>query len=477
MSTLTPVYHPDYLENAPQWSRNYDCVMDSIKRKKQTYLPNLGALPKEAQTNPEIAGLAAKIDKDWEDLTWRLANYVNIVTPTMNAITGAIMRKEPTFPADDNPVLIGLESNIDGKGNGLDQEAKQCINAVQWGSRAGWLVRSNPESASYDDWSKGKKLPTAVFYDSLHIIDWDVDYVDGEEKLTFLSLLEDYQDREGGVYVSKQRLINHRLNEGLCEHQTVTSDDYDDVWEPVIVNDKQIDQIPFFMASSQSNEWCIDSTPLTSLAEISLSIYVMNAYSNKAMILSNEAKWHVDMGEMDDSTNETMNPLGFTLAGRMPYYTKKGKLEVVQPQFSPETENKVDKLFQQALMVGASLFQQQGNETATGAAIRSGSATASMSTIANNVEDTMRNMIKFMAKYFEGTPYQYDPEEVIFKLNREYFDMEVNPQLIQTMYGAMLESALPEQDWFNLLKKAKILRGDDDYESFQERLAAGGRIL
>ena len=477
MSTLTPVYHPDYLENAPQWCRNFDCVMDNIKRKKQAYLPNLGALPKEAQTNPKIIGLAAKIDKDWEDLTWRLANYVNIVTPTMNAVTGAIMRKEPTFPTDDNPVLIGLESNIDGKGNGLDQEAKQCINAIQWGSRAGWLVRSNPESADYDDWNKGKKLPTAVFYDSLHIIDWDVDYVDGEEKLTFLSLLEDYQDREGGVYVSKQRLINHRLNEGLCEHQTITDDDYDDAWEPVIVNDKQIDQIPFFMASSQSNEWCIDSTPLTSLAEISLSIYVMNAYSNKAMILSNEAKWHVDMGDMDDAMNKEMNPLGFTLAGRMPYFTKKGMLEVVQPQFSPETENKVDKLFQQALMVGASLFQQQGNETATGAAIRSGSATASMSTIANNVEDTMRNMIKFMAKYFEGTPYQYDPEEVIFKLNREYFDMEVNPQLIQTMYGAMLEGALPQMDWFNLLKKAKILRGDDTYEDWQERLAASGFVM
>ena len=44
-----------------------------------------------------------------------------------------------------------------------------------------------------------------------------------------------------------------------------------------------------------------------------------------------------------------------------------------------------------------------------------------------------------MAKYFEGTPYQYDPEEVIFKLNREYFDMEVNPQMIQTAYGALLE--------------------------------------
>ena len=128
-------------------------------------------------------------------------------------------------------------------------------------------------------------------------------------------------------------------------------------------------------------------------------------------------------------------------------------------------------------MVGASLFQQQGNETATGAAIRSGSATASMSTIANNVEDTMRNMIKFMAKYFEGTPYQYDPEEVIFKLNREYFDMEVNPQLIQTMYGAMLEGALPQMDWFNLLKKAKILRGDDTYEDWQERLAASGFVM
>ncbi|CAM0051663.1 portal protein [Vibrio phage F89 g1] len=475
MSTLTPVYHPDYLENAPQWLRNFDCVMDSIKRKKQTYLPNLGAIPPEAKTDPKVTALAAKIDKDWEDLTWRLANYVNIVTPTMNAITGAIMRKEPQFDTMDNPVLEGLQSNIDGKGNGLDQESKQCINAVQWGSRAGWLVRSHPESATMADWGKGKKLPTAVFYDSLHIIDWDVDYVDGEEKLTYLSLLEDYQDREGGVYVSKQRLINHRLNDGLCEHQEVTTDDCSDAWEPVTIGGKQINQIPFFMASSQSNEWCIDSTPLTSLAEISLSIYVMNAYSNKAMILANEAKWHVDMGDMDETMNKNMNPLGFTLAGRMPYYTKGGSLNVIQAEFSPETENKVEKLFTQAVRVGANLFEQQGSETATGAAIRSGSSTASMSTIANNVEDTMRNMLKFIMGYFEGTSYHVNPDDLVFKLNRDYFDVPVDSQLIQTMYGAMLENALPQMDWFNLLKKAKILRGDDTYEGFQERLAETGR--
>ena len=56
----------------------------------------------------------------------------------------------------------------------------------------------------------------------------------------------------------------------------------------------------------------------------------------------------------------------------MPYYTKGGSVDVVQAQFSPETENKVEKLFTQAVRVGANLFEQQGNETATGAAIRSG---------------------------------------------------------------------------------------------------------
>lgn len=474
---LTPVYHPDYLENAPQWLRNWDCVMDNIKRKKQTYLPNLGAIPPEAKTDPKVSALAAKIEKDWEDLTWRLANYVNIVTPTMNAITGAIMRKEPEFDTMENPVLIGLSENLDGKGNGVDQECKQALNAIQWGSRCGWLVRPQPDSATLADWNKGKKLPTAAFYDALHIVDWQVEYIEGEERLTYLSLLEDYQERDSGTYVSKQKLINHRLIDGLCEFQVVTDDEYADEWKPVLINNKQSDMIPFFMASAQSDEWSIDNTPLTSLAEISLSIYVMNAYSNKAMILANEAKWHVDMGDMDKTMSEEMNPLGFTLAGRMPYYTKGGSVDVVQAQFSPETENKVEKLFEQAVKVGASLFTQQSNETATGAAIRSGASTASMATLGNNVEDTMRNMLRFIMRHFEGTNLYVNPDELLFKLNRDYFDMEVNPQLLQTMYAAMLENALPEQDWYALLKKAKILRGDDTYEGFQERLAASGFVM
>lgn len=474
---LTPIYHPDYLENAPQWLRNWDCVMDNIKRKKQTYLPNLGAIPPEAKTDPKVTALAAKIEKDWEDLTWRLANYVNIVNPTMNAITGAVMRREPEFDTMDNPVLMGLRDNLDGKGNGIDQECKQALNALQWGSRCGWLVRSHPESATMADWNKGKKLPTAAFYDALHIVDWEVEYIDGEEKLTYLSLLEDYQERDGGTYVSKQRLINHRLVNGLCEYQEVTDDEYADEWTPVLISGKQSDTIPFFLVSSQSNEWCIDSTPLTSLAEISLSIYVMNAYSNKAMILANEAKWHVDMGDMDKTMASEMNPLGFTLAGRMPYYTKGGSVNVIQAQFSPETENKVEKLFEQAVKVGASLFTQQSNETATGAAIRSGASTASMATLGNNVEDTVRNMLRFIMRYFEGTNLYVNPDELVLKLNRDYFDVPVDTPLIQTMYGAYLEAALPEQDWFNLLKKARILRGDDTYESWQERIADAGRGL
>lgn len=474
---LTPVYHPDYLENAPQWLRNLDCVMDNIKRKKQTYLPNLGAIPPEAKTDPKVTALAAKIEKDWEDLTWRLANYVNIVNPTMNAITGAIMRKEPEFDTMGNPVLIGLSENLDGKGNGIDQECKQALNALQWGSRCGWLVRSHPESATMADWNKGKKLPTAAFYDALHIVDWEVEYIDGEEKLTYLSLLEDYQERDGGTYVSKQKLINHRLVNGLCEYQEVTDDEYTDEWMSVLIGGKQSDTIPFFLVSSQSNEWAIDSTPLTSLAEISLSIYVMNAYSNKAMILANEAKWHVDMGEMDEVMNSNMNPLGFTLAGRMPYYTKGGSVDVVQAQFSPETENKVDKLFEQAVKVGASLFTQQSNETATGAAIRSGASTASMATLGNNVEDTVRNMLRFIMRYFEGTNLYVNPDELVFSLNKEYFDMEMDTQKLQIMYTAFIEGALPLVDWHRVLKRAKAVNPEDTLEEFEERLAEGGRGL
>lgn len=468
-------YHPDYLTNAPQWQRNLDSVMDNIKRKKQEYLPNLGAIPLEQQGDPKIAAMAAKIDKDYLDLTWRLANYVNIVTPTMNAITGAIMRREPEFPTEENPVLMGFDTNIDGKGNGLDQECKQALNAMQWGSWCGWLVRSQPDSATMADWNKGKKLPTAIFYDALHIADWQVDYVDGEEKLVYLSLVEDYQERDGSVYVAKQRLINHRLNEGLCEFQVLTDSNVgSEVWEPVLVNNQQLDMIPFFMCSAQSNEWKVDATPLTSLVEISLSIYVMNAYSNKAMILANEAKWHVDMGEMDDTTNTQMNPLGFTLAGRTPYFTKKGKLEVVQAEFSPETEKKVEALFVQALRTGANLFEQGGNETATGAAIRSGSSTASMATMANNVEDTVRSMIKFMARYFEGTAVAYNPDDVVFKLNREYFEIETSPQILQTAYTALMEGKLPEVSWYELLKKNKLVRGDLTFEEYQEQVAELG---
>ena len=100
-----------------------------------------------------------------------------------------------------------------------------------------------------------------------------------------------------------------------------------------------------------------------------------------------------------------------------------------------------------------------------------------MSTIANNVEDTMRNMLKFIMGYFEGTSYYVNPEDLVFKLNRDYFDMEVNPQMIQTAYGALLEGKLPEVSWFELLKRARVVRGDMTYEEYLESVAEAGFVM
>jgi hypothetical protein len=97
-----------------------------------------------------------------------------------------------------------------------------------------------------------------------------------------------------------------------------------------------------------------------------------------------------------------------------------------------------------------------------------------MATLGNNVEDTVHNMLRFIMRYFEGTNLHVKPDELVFKLNRDYFDVEVNPQMLQVAYAAMMEGNLPQVSWFELLKRARVVRGDMSKEEFDEHIAELG---
>lgn len=89
----------------------------------------------------------------------------------------------------------------------------------------------------------------------------------------------------------------------------------------------------------------------------------------------------------------------------------------------------------------------------------------------------MWNMLKFMMNYFAGTNLYVNPDELVFSLNKEYFDVEMDTQKLQVLFTAMLEGELPRVDWHRVLMRIGVVPDGDSFEEFEERLADTGRGL
>jgi hypothetical protein len=467
--SITETTNKDYDDHVKFWEKADDVYNERIKQKGLTYLPG-SSLPSGLKGCEELISFLAK---KYTNETLPMAVFYNFTNLTLSAAIGAIMRKPPTYKFADEERESGLDYlkvNADGKGNGLDQVAKKLLTSQYMKSRGGLLV-SIPELTNMADLQSGKVAPRLVHYDALNILDWAAEWDNGNEYLVRL-LLKEVTSGVGdkGESIQIDRLIEFKKVDGAIEYKI--SEDGEGVKSGVLQKGGvNADKIPFFLASSVNNDWDIDPTPMRTLIELNLLHYIMMSRDMQGRYDLAQLQLSVDIGSDPNAIGDfsKLNPNGIIAGSSVAVVTKGGKVDLIQSNESNLLSSAPKEIEEKAVRAGAQLLQDSGgNETATAATMRAGTSTATMSSIAKNCGDCIKNAIVELAGYIGIGDAEI--KDVEFSLNNEFFSSTLSAQDKQAYLQMVQQGVFPIEAYYNVLRKSGELDDSVTYQDYLEQL-------
>jgi hypothetical protein len=463
MTISQDAYHPDYLLNQDKWQANHDSVNDRIKDKREKYLPIPGKNPHSSNQEEQ-----AFIKYQYDTVVHPMAVFYNWCRPTLDAILGAIYRKPAKVhfnENDDESVLDYLKFNADGKGNGLEQISRQCLGS-QWSfGRGGYLIVW-PEgingSPNRERYLNGDPAPRIVYYSGRNIINWDTDYVRGEEVLSYLALREVNVERINGTSQLVETIITYELDENGHVIYSIEKDLESEIIETgeVIKAGKPATRIPFHLAGADNNDWSIDYAPQTALTELNLLHYKMFSRDMHQRWAAGQAKLVIDVGSDENAASYFGASNGVIRHGSLQNIITMGGNALY---ISPSTDNLLSEtpaqIEEKAIALAANLMSESTNETATAARIRNGGSTSRMAILACNNEEALTNAIKDLAGYLG-----VDAEDIKFSLHKEYDEDKLTATEMKELAGLVLQGVFPGRSLYELQKKY----GYTHYETYED---------
>ena len=403
----------------------------AVKPKGDLYLPRLGG-----QTNDDYE---AYINRGF---------IVPAVSPTALAISGAIMRMPPQFePAGK---IAYLSDDIDGKENSVTTFVADMIKELLYSGSAGYLVE-------YTDKAIVKQ------YARESIINFSPDYIvlmqeyqeeDPKDKFvreTKAEYLELTYDEEGNYIQNLWRqdkgkkliivdsIMPTNRGESLKEIPFVFAGEFET--DPVLLHLANVNHKQYMQSTDESHglHW-------TALPTGFVFGELTDAQGQKKQITVGAGSFnHID------DTDASVQLLEFTGAGL-------GALRA-------SIDNKINTM----ASIGATMLTDSsgGVRSAETSRIEASSETATLSTIANTVDNTMAEILQIVAEWM-GAPI---PD---FEVNRDFIDIKLDPQALLAYLQVYQSGGMSLDSFLSLLVKGELLPKNISAEDEADRIETTG---
>lgn len=378
--------HAEYDESIDYWEQIR--IFLKGKRSTQKYLQDVvhGNTTEDARRN-----------KDYK----ARAKYINFPARTKNALTGAVFSKEANYELPT--ALEFMIYNANGAGKSLEHVAKDCVSNVIAVGRHGIL-------AAYDTELGQSKLVT---YTAENIIDWE-------------------EDENGKLIHVVLRLSDKIFRHLLLENGAYTVEDRDEdgelIKEPVIPTKSDgttFKEIPFIAIGSVDNSPDVDDSPIWSIVDITQGHYQNSADYEDMLRILQPTPW---VNNIDKQYMDEMYPSGFIPFGTGAIVTlpKDGQAGLLQPNENQMISQAMEHKENLLIMLGARLIQNAGQaETAEAVRIKYSSENGILTNLVGNVSRAIEQGLEWCAEFMGA-----NPEDVVYVLNREFFDVNMTPQQI-----------------------------------------------
>lgn len=429
---------------------------DTIKALKDTILPRPNAADTSAENNARYEAYLKR------------AVWYNVSARTLNGLAGYVFQKEPTvnLPADLKP----LETNVDGSGVTLLQQAKAALRSVIAFGRGGLLVDypSTDGPTTKQDLLDGNIAPTIVLYGPKAIINWKTSHEGARTFLDLLVLQETFSSEgQDGFTVVNQ--LQYRVLRRVQSPLGVTGE----IWRAndagefsnqidlsFIVTDKNgvgLSEIPFAFLGAINNDSEVDTPPLADLVNLNIAHFLNSAdYEEASFMVGQPTPWVSGLTDtwVKDVLKGSMH-LGSRAVIPLPVGGAAGLL-----QASPNTMpfEGMQHKEHQMVALGAKLVEQSSvQRTATEAGMDHSSEMSTLVSAATNVFLAYKLALKF-ASQFTGAK----DAKVEFELSEPLTRENITPQEATSIMGLWMGGLIDFEEARTVLKEAGIAWKEDD---------------
>jgi len=451
--------HPEYQKYLPMWERTRDAVAGAIaiKEKKNQYLPVPDNNSYDERKGTDTIRYRQYIKR---------AVFTNFTGRTKNALVGAAFRKMPIIELPEQ--LEYLRTDATGDGLSMTQLSKDELSNLLETGRVGLLV-DYPQA---DDGLTAEQVEmldlraAIVPYRAEAIINWKTDTVRGRRMLISITLAEDYLDAEDEFdHTSKVQYRVLRLRDDGYTQQLYRDDEpYTQELYPRKADGTVWDFIPFQFAGSKNNDPTIDDAPLSDIADVNVAHYRNSADYEESCFLVGQPSLFITHSLSPDQFRD-YNPQGVKLGSRAGHVLgETGSATLLQANPNNLVLEAMRLKEQQMVMIGARIItDRSANETAEGARIRFASENSVLGDLVSNLSEALNTCIGWVGM-FMGV----DTDDSKFKINDEFYDRNVDPQLIMSMIQLLDRQIIGDEDIFARLKSGGIIDPERTLEDVRE---------
>ena len=443
--------NPDYSKYISVWTQTRDAVRGTVavKEKKHQYLP----VP-DNSSGDERKGTETVRYRQY----MKRALYTNFTGRTKNALVGAAFRKNPILELPEG--LEYLITDATGDGLSLNQMAKDELSNLMETGRGAFLV-DFPESEdglSAEEVARMDLRASIIPYTAEQVINWKSDVVRGRKTLTSVVIAEHYLEPidEFDHSIETQYRVLRLRPDGYSQQLYREDKPYTDEIYPKMADGTNWQEIPLIFFGAKNNDSTIDDAPLADIAEINIAHFRNSADYEESCFLVGQPSLFITHS-LSFEQFQQYNPQGIKLGSRAGHVLgETGGADLLQANPNQLVMEAMKAKEQQMVAIGARIITDRADrETAEAARIRFASENSVLGDVVGNLSEAIVKAIQWVGM-FMGV----DTSSVQFEINREFYDRDIDPQLIMSMVTLLDRDVLGERDVFDRLKSAGIVNPD-----------------
>jgi len=460
--------HPEYAKYLAMWTRTRDAVRGAIavKDKKHVYLPVPDNDSGDERKGTETVRYRQYIKR---------AVFTNFTGRTKNALAGAAFRKNPQVEMPTG--LEYLINDATGDGLSLAQLAKDELSNLLETGRCGFLVDypQAGDNLTAEEVSMLDLRAAIIPYTAEQIINWKTEVMRGRKMLVSCTLAENYYNPadEFDHSTEVQYRVLRLRQDGYTQQLYREGEPFTEEFYPRMSDGSTWSFIPFQFVGAQNNDASMDDAPLSDIADVNMAHYRNSADYEESCFLVGQPSLFITHSLSPDQFAE-YNPQGIKLGSRVGHVLgETGSASLLQANPNQLVLEAMRLKENQMVMIGARIITDRtANETAEGARIRFASENSVLGDIVGNLSDAILQCIKWVGM-FMGV----DAEDAMFKINDEFYDKSVDPQMIMSMIQLLDRQIIAEADIFGRLKAAGVVEPDRTLEEIKEESGTANPLV